>query len=64
MNRARVAIWMSATACFLSLVAALIPLLKGRSPNVALLGAALVWLVIAIAIARKSRMAKKTPPAA
>lgn len=64
MNRARVALWMFATVCVLSLVAALIPLLKGKSPNVVALGSAIVWLVIAIATARKSRAARKTPPGA
>lgn len=64
MNRARVAIWLFAVACALSLVAALIPILKGDSPNVALLGLGLLWFVIAIAAAKTRRMPKKTPPAA
>ena len=36
----------------LSLAAAVIPLLKERTVNVTFLGAAIVWLVIAVVVAR------------
>jgi len=64
MNRTRVAIWIFAATSVLSLVAALIPILKGGSLNFAFLGIALLWFVIAMAVAKQSRKAKNTPPAA
>lgn len=64
MTRARVAIWLFTAACVLSFVAALIPVLKGERPSGVFLGSGVVWLVIAIATAKRSRAARKIPPAA
>lgn len=48
----------------LSFIAALIPVLKGEQMNVVFLGTGVVFLVIAIASAKKARTANNDPPAA
>ena len=64
MTRARVVIWFFTAVWILSLVAAFLPVLKGERPSVVFLGSGVVWLVIAIATAKRNRAAKKIPPAA
>lgn len=64
MNRAKVAMWLFAGVSAISFVAALIPVVKGDAPNGVLLFAGIVWLVLAIATAKKARTDRTTPPAA
>lgn len=55
--------WLFAATSIISFVAALIPVLKGDGPNVVFLGAGTVFLVIALAIAKKSRTGGDGPGA-
>jgi hypothetical protein len=55
MTKQQVGVWLFAAISIISFVAALIPVLKGDGPNVVFLGTGTVFLVIAIAIAKKSR---------
>lgn len=64
MTRAKVAVWLFAAVSVLSFIAALIPVLKGEQANAVFLGTGVIWLVIAVAGAKKARGASKGPPAA
>lgn len=47
--------WLFLLVAVISAVAALAPMLRGRSLNVALLGVAVFWLIIAIIVMSRSR---------
>ena len=47
--------WLFLLVAVISAVAALVPMLRGRSLNVALLGVAVFWLIIAIIVMSRSR---------
>lgn len=64
MNRAKAALWLFAGVSIISFIVALIPVVKGNAPNGALLFSGIIWLVLAIATARKTRTDRSTPPAA
>jgi hypothetical protein len=64
MTRAKVAVWLFAAVSVLSFGAALIPVLKGEQANAVFLGNGVLFLVIAVASAKKARAAGKGPPAA
>lgn len=64
MTRAKVAVGLFAVVSILSFVAALIPVLKGGPMNVVFLGSGVVFLIVAIASAKKARTASNDPPAA
>jgi hypothetical protein len=64
MTRAKVAVWLFAAVSILSFITALILVLKGKQANAVLLGNGVIWLVIAVASAKKARRASKGPPAA
>jgi len=64
MTRAKVAVGLFAITSIISFIAALIPVLKGGRINVTFLGAGVVFLVIAIANAKKMRRSSAGPPAA
>ncbi len=55
MNRAKVAVGLFTFVSVLSFIAALIPVLKGGRMNLTFLGSGIVWLVIAVAFAKKAR---------
>lgn len=64
MSRAKAAIWLFGGVSAISFVAALIPVLKGNAANGVLIFSGIVWLVLAIAAARRTRTDRTTPPAA
>lgn len=64
MTRAKVAVGLITITSIISFIAALIPVLKGDPMNVAFLGSGVVFLVIAIASAKKMRRSNGRPPAA
>jgi uncharacterized membrane protein len=64
MTRAKAAVWLFAAVSVLSFIAALIPVLKGEQVNATFLGTGVIWLVIAVASAKKARGSSKGPPAA
>ena len=64
MTRAKAAVGFFIVVSLLSITAALIPVLKGGQMNVTFLGSGVVFLVVAIASAKKARTASKEPPAA
>ena len=47
--------WLFLLVAVISAVAALVPMLRGRSLNVALLGVAVFWLIIAVIVMSRSR---------
>lgn len=53
MAQPKVAVWGFALAGVLNLIAALIPLLRGRSMNVVFFAAGVVFLILAAALAKK-----------
>ena len=55
MPRPKVIVWLFAVVSLLSFIAALVPVVKGDRMNVAFLGSGVVFLVIAIALAKKLR---------
>jgi hypothetical protein len=63
MTKQKAAVWLFATVGIISFIAALIPVVKGEGPSGVSLGLGTVFLVIAIATARKAR-GGKGPPAA
>jgi|APIni6443716594_1056825.scaffolds.fasta_scaffold558362_2 hypothetical protein len=63
MTRAKVAVRVFAAVSVLSFIAALIPVVKGEQANAVLLGNGVIWLVIAVASAKKARGASQGPPA-
>jgi hypothetical protein len=64
MTRAKVAVGLFAITSIISFIAALIPVLKGGRMHLVFLGAGVVFLVIAIANAKKMRPSSDGPPAA
>lgn len=67
MTRAKVVAGLFAVVAILTLIAALIPALKGERLNFTFLAAGVVFLVVAganAANARKARKTPKVPPAA
>jgi hypothetical protein len=64
MTRAKLAVALFAVVSTISFVAALIPVLKGDRMNVVFLGSGVVFLIVAIASAKKSRRVGDSPPAA
>lgn len=63
MTKQKAALWLVAATSILSFIAALIPVVKGEGPNGVFLGSGTVFLVIAIAIARRAGMGGNGPPA-
>ena len=64
MSRTKVAVWLFGAIGIVFLIAALIPVLKGGDLKAVFLVLGLVWLVIALASAKKARGGSKGPPAA
>jgi len=64
MTRAKVAVYLFAAVSALSFLVALLLVLKGRQAGAALIGNGVIWLVIAIASAKKAGRDSKGPPAA
>lgn len=64
MTRAKVAIGLVTITSIISFIAALIPVLKGDPMNVVFLGSGVVFLAVAIAMAKKARRSSGGPPAA
>ena len=62
MTRAQVAVGLFSVTSTMSFIVALIPVLKGGSMNVVLLGTGVVFLAIAIASAKRLRSSKNSPP--
>lgn len=62
MKQGYVATWGFLAVAILSMVAALIPLLKGGAINVTFLGAGVIFFVVAIVTARKARERGKQTP--
>jgi len=62
MTRAKVAVLLPATASVLSFIAALAPVLRGEQTNGVFLGTGVVFLVIAVAWAKKASTPSKGPP--
>ncbi len=63
MTKQRAGVWLFAATSIISFIAALIPVLKGEGPNAVFLGSGTVFLVIAIASARRARTGGNGPPA-
>lgn len=63
MMKAKPAVWLFAMASLFSIVAALLPVLKGDPPNVVFLGLGSVSLILSMVIARKAR-SDGAPPSA
>ena len=55
MKRETVGRWLFLLVALLSLIAALIPVLRGRPINVTFFAVGVVWLIIALAVAAKTR---------
>ncbi len=55
MKRETIGTWLFLLVALLSLIAALIPVLRGRPINVVFLAVGVFWLVIALAIAARTR---------
>ena len=55
MKRKTLGTWMFLLVAAISLIAALIPVLKGRPMNVTFFAVGVVWLIIALAVATKTR---------
>ena len=64
MTRAKVGVWLFASVSVVSFIAALIPVLKGEQANFVFLGNGVLFLVIAVASARKARGVTKGSPTA
>ena len=47
--------WLFGLVALISVVAALVPLLRGRAVNVTLLAVAAFWLIVAVVVASRSR---------
>ena len=62
MTKQQAGVWLFATVSTISFIAALTPVVKGEGPSGVFLGVGTVFLVIAIATARKAR-GSKGPPA-
>lgn len=63
MAQPKVAVWGFITAGALSVVAAVIPMLRGGRLNVTFFALSIVWFVLAAAVAKKGRT-DSPPPAA
>lgn len=63
MTKPKTAVVLFAATSVLSFIAAMIPLLKGGDMNVVFLGVGVVFLVIAVANAKKARATSDVPPA-
>jgi uncharacterized membrane protein len=63
MTRQKAGVWLFAATSVISFIAALIPVVKGEEPNGVFLGVGAVFLVIAIASARRGRSGGDGPPA-
>jgi uncharacterized membrane protein len=63
LTKQKAGVWLFAATSVISFIAALIPVVKGEGPNGVFLGSGTVFLVIAIASARKSRVRGNGPPA-
>lgn len=64
MTRAKVAVGLCAATSILSFISALIPVLEGGQMNLLFLGSGVVFLGVAVAIAKRARSASSGPPAA
>ncbi len=64
MTRAKVAVGLVSLTSIVSFIAALIPLLKGGRMNADFLGSGVVFMAVAIAIAKRKPSSKGGPPAA
>lgn len=64
MTRAKVAVGLVAITSIISFIAALIPVLMGDPMNVIFLGSGVIFLAVAIALAKKMRRSSGGPPAA
>ena len=60
MAQPKVAVWGFALAGALNLIAALIPLVRGRNMNVVFFAAGVVFLILAVAMAKKKAGAHAT----
>ena len=58
------AVWGFGVAAVLAIVAALLPVLKGERLNVSFLGVGVVFLVLAVAAAKRAHASDTPPPAA
>ena len=64
MTRAKVAVGLCSFTSIISFIAALIPVLRGGRMNDVFLGSGVVFLAVALAIAKKMLFFKGGPPAA
>jgi hypothetical protein len=55
MRRASIGTWMLLLVAVLSFITALIPVLNGRPMNVTFFAVGMVWLILALAMAAKTR---------
>jgi O-antigen ligase len=62
-TKRKAGVWLFAATSVVSFIAALIPVVKGEGPNGVGLGSGTVFLVIAIASARRARVRGDGPPA-
>lgn len=63
MTKQKVGVWLFAATSIISFIAALIPVVNGEGPNGVFLGLGTVFLVIAIASARRARVRGNGPHA-
>ena len=63
MTKQQAGVWLFAATSIISFITALIPVVKGDGPNGVFLGTGAVFLVIAIAIAKKARAGGNGPRA-
>lgn len=55
--------WLFAATSIISFIAALLPVLKGEAPNAVFLASGALFLIVAIAVARRARTGGDGPPA-